>query len=400
LSTSSPVRRKILALLSFGGFILLGWNAVLLPSLIGSAERAFRQTDAGFGLFYFLSALLYAGGSFGGGFLVERLGRRGVLIAAAALMALGLTGEALTSVWPLFLLAALFVNGGAGAIDGGLNGLFLDLYQEARGGALNRLHLFFGVGALVAPALVGQLVTFGVNWRALLLATGAGALALAILCASNAMPSGRHTARMDLPAAKPLSRAERSLLPFAGLAVGIGCYVAAEMAISGWLVNALQPVPLATATAVLSVFWFGLSLGRLVSNWVADRFDYAVFTAGCLLLASAALVVAVLVPLLPLAALFYGLAGFFYGPVYPMIMALGGNFYPRRLAALSGSLGAAAVVGSIAYPPLVGLLAGQIGLRAGLVGAGLIGLPGALAIIAANTAVRRLGAADTATAIH
>jgi fucose permease len=214
------------------------------------------------------------------------------------------------------------------------------------------------------------------------------------------MPSGRRAASTDLTAAKPLSRAERSLLPFTGLAIGIGCYVAAEMAISGWLVKALQPVPLATATAVLSVFWFGLSLGRLVSNWVTDRFDYAVFTAGCLLLASVALVVAVLVPLLPLAALFYGLAGFFYGPVYPMIMALGGNFYPRRLAALSGSLGAAAVVGSIAYPPLVGLLAGQIGLRAGLVGAGLIGLPGALAIIAANTAVRRLGAADTATAIH
>jgi hypothetical protein len=75
-----------------------------------------------------------------------------------------------------------------------------------------------------------------------------------------------------------------------------------------------------------------------------------------------------------------------------MIMAIGGNFYPRRLAALSGSLGGAPVVGSIAYPPLVGLLASQVGLRSGLVGAGLLGIPGSLAIILASTAVRRLGA--------
>lgn len=398
MRTPAPVRRHILSLLSFGGFILLGWNAVLLPSLIGSVERDFRQSDADFGLFYLLSALLYAGGSFGGGFLAERLGRRGVLFAAALLMGLGLAGEALAPAWAVFLLAALFVNWGAGAIDGGLNGLFLDLYQEARGGALNRLHLFFGLGALVAPALVGQLVTFGLNWRVLLLATGVAALALATFLAANAMPSGRHTELTEKPA-EPLSRAERSLLPFAGLAVGIGCYVAAEMAVSGWLVKALLPVPLATATAVLSVFWFGLSLGRLVSNWVADRFDYVAFTVGCLLLASTALIVAVLIPLLPLAALCYGLAGFFYGPVYPMIMAIGGNVYPRRLAALSGSLAGAAVVGSIAYPPLVGLLASHIGLRAGLVGAGLIGIPGALAIIAARTAVHRLEGADIPTTV-
>jgi fucose permease len=182
------------------------------------------------------------------------------------------------------------------------------------------------------------------------------------------------------------------LLPFAGLAIGICCYIAAEMGVSSWLVKSLAGIPVATATAVLSIFWGGSALGRLLSNWIAERLDYGVFTVGCIVLGSGALVAAVLMPLLPLTAALYGLAGLCYGPVYPMILAIGGHIYPRRLAVLSGSLGAAAVVGSIVYPPLIGLMATPMGLRAGLVGAGLLGVPTALAIITAYAVSRRSAA--------
>jgi fucose permease len=87
----------------------------------------------------------------------------------------------------------------------------------------------------------------------------------------------------------------------------------------------------------------------------------------------------------------------FFGPIYPMIMALGGNIYPRRLAALSGSLSAAAVAGSIVYPPLMGVMAAHIGLRAGMVGAALLGIPMALALLGARAAARRATAAPHAT---
>jgi fucose permease len=90
----------------------------------------------------------------------------------------------------------------------------------------------------------------------------------------------------------------------------------------------------------------------------------------------------------PLAGALFGLTGVFFGPIYPMIMALGGNIYPRRLAALSGGLAAAAVAGSVVYPPLMGLMAARIGLRAGMAGAALLGLPMALALLGARAAAR------------
>jgi fucose permease len=104
--------------------------------------------------------------------------------------------------------------------------------------------------------------------------------------------------------------------------------------------------------------------------------------------------------LLAFAAALYGLAGLFYGPVYPRSLAIGGTIYPRRVAALSGSLGAAAVVGSVVYPPLVGLLATPIGLLAGLVGASLLGMPTALAIMTAYAVSRRSAAVPKIPALE
>jgi fucose permease len=114
-------------------------------------------------------------------------------------------------------------------------------------------------------------------------------------------------------------------------------------------------------------------------------------------LASLALLGAVFAPILPLAGALFGLTGMFFGPIYPMIMALGGNIYPRRLAALSGSLAAAAVAGSIVYPPLMGVMATHIGLRAGMVGAALLGIPMILALLGARAVARRATAARHAT---
>jgi fucose permease len=392
-ASSSPSR--LLPLSGYFGFVLIGWSMVLMPSLIRSIEHQFGQSDAAFGLLYFMASLIYACGAFSGGFLTERLGRRAVLCAGVLALGAGLGGEGIAPTWVTLLAALVPASWGAGVIDGGINALFLDLYRDARAGALNLLHVFFSLGALVSPFVVGQLISAGVPWRSIFLGTGVWALPLAGLLAVVGMPSGRHDRHVREPAQG--DAAEQSLLPFAGLALAIGLYVAAEVSVSNWLVKLLVAVPVATATEVLSVFWAGLAVGRLLSNRLAERIDYFAFTVGCIVLASLALLGAIFAPILPLAGALFGLTGMFFGPIYPMIMALGGNIYPRRLAALSGSLSAAAVAGSIVYPPLMGVMATHIGLRAGMVGAALLGIPMILALLGARAVARRATAARHAT---
>ncbi len=385
-------RRPAVALIGYGCFLLIGWTGVLVPALIRPVEDSFAQTDAAVGGYFFVFAAFYGIGSFGGGLLTERLGRRAVLMTAGLLLGLGLIGQALSPNWLLFLAVGVPAGWAAGAIDGGINGLFLALYPRSRGGALNLLHLFFALGALTSPFLVGQLVSAGLSWQAVMIATGAVAVGLGLLLARTEMPSGqiRQAPIGGQSIVGPPGAESRpgAAWPFAALAIAIGCYVASEVGVSNWLVRFLSVAPLATATAGLSLFWGGLTLGRLLSSLVADRLNPVAFAAASVGLASVALVAAVLVPALPVSIGLFAVSGFFFGPVYPMIMVVGGTLYPHRLAAVSGGLGSAAVAGSVLYPPVMGLLSDRVGLGAGMIGAGILAAASGLALVGASLAAR------------
>jgi MFS transporter, FHS family, glucose/mannose:H+ symporter len=362
-----------------------------VPSLIRSIKEAFGQSDAGIGAFYFLFALAWAGGAFGGGLVVERLGRRTVLTLAAALIAVGFLGLGLAPSWSIFLIAALPSGLGAGAIDGGANGLILDLYPSGRGRALNLLHLFFSIGALAAPVTIGLLVENGIAWQAIIAATGLAAIPVVILFGTVAMPTGRRRpisrGAQDTP---PPAAASRLAAPLLLMAVAIACYVASEVGVSSWLVRFLEPAPLSTATLALSLYWAGIAIGRAVSSALADRFDHRRFTVTCAAGLAIALVGAIAVPSLPVSMGLFALAGVASGPIFPMIIALGGERYRDRSAAVSGFLGGTAVAGSIIYPPIMGVLSVTVGLTVAMLGSAVLAGACATALVLTGWSQRRL----------
>ena len=128
-SEADPATRR-LAAIAWASFVLIGWAGLLVPSLIRSVKADFAQTDGGIGLFFFVGAVFYACGSFGGGLVTERVGRRPVLSIAAVLIGLGLALEASAPTWTIFLLAAAPAGLGSGVVDGGMNGLVLDLFRR------------------------------------------------------------------------------------------------------------------------------------------------------------------------------------------------------------------------------------------------------------------------------
>ena len=363
--------------------LLIGWSGLLVPSLIRSIERDFGQTDAGVGVYYLVWALAYASGSLGGGMVTERLGRRRVLVGAALAHGIGLAVLAFVPPWGIVLASAIPGGLGAGALDGGTNGLILDLYQAARGRALNTLHLFFSVGALASPLVVGQLVDVGVAWQGIVLATSLAVIPLAALYAVARLPHGRHAPAEAAVAGGAASRIALSW-PLITLEVAIACYVAAEVGVSDWLVRFLDTVPLGIATGSLSLFWAGLALGRLVAARIADRFDHLRFTTVTVTVAAIAIVAAVAVPVVGVSIVLFGLVGFAFGPVFPMIVAIGGERFPERSAAVGGFLTGAAVVGAVLYPPVMGFLSVNVGLATAMLGTGVLSLACTGSLLAAR----------------
>ena len=382
----SPRGRLAAGIVGALTLLAIGWTGLLIPSLIRSIEVTFGQTDAGIGIVYLAFALAYGAGSFGGGSLTERLGRRLVLGGAVLVHALGVAGLGLAPTWAVFVVAAMTAGAGAGCLDGGANGLVLDVYREGRGRAMNLLHVAFGVGALAAPLIVGMLVEGGVPWQAIAVGTGAIVSLLAVAYAIVPMPSGRRAneaASAGAPAAPGGLRGRRLLAgPLLLLGIAIATYVASEVGVSNWLVRFLEPAPLTTATLALSLYWAGLTVGRLISSAIADRFDHLRFTIACVLALAALVAVAVLIPMLSLSMAAFALAGVASGPVFPMIVAIGGDRYPERSAAVGGSLTGMAVVGSTVYPPLMGFLSVTVGLTVAMLGNAVLAIASALALVA------------------
>ena len=177
--------------------------------------------------------------------------------------------------------------------------------------------------------------------------------------------------------------------PLLLLGIAIAAYVASEVGVSNWLVRFLEPAPLTTATLALSLYWAGLTVGRLVSSVIADRFDHLRFTIACALAMAVLIAVAVLVPSLPLSIAAFAAAGVASGPVFPMIVAIGGERYPERSAAVGGSLAGMAVIGSTIYPPAMGFLSVTVGLTVAMLGNALLALACVLALVAFGRVTRR-----------
>ena len=389
---ASPGERLAAGLVACISLLTVGWTGLLIPSLIRSIKLTFEQTDAGIGIAYFAFALAYALGSFGGGSLTERFGRRQVLGGAVLVTGLGAAGLGLAPSWATFLLATAVAGTGAGCLDGGANGLVLDVYREGRGRAMNLLHVSFSVGALAAPLVLGMLVERGVPWQAVVVGTGVAVSTLALAYVVVPMPSGRRsTAAMVTHGFSTAGdRAGRSLLagPLLLLGIAIAAYVASEMGVSNWIVRFLEPAPLTTATLALSLYWAGLAVGRILASVIADRFDHLGFTVVSALGVAVAIAVAVFAPSLPIAIIAFFAAGVASGPVFPMIIAIGGDRFPERSAAVGGSLTGMAIIGSTIYPPAMGFMSVTVGLTTAMLGNAVMAIGCVVALVAFNRATR------------
>ena len=392
-----PSRPPAAAVLGCLAFALIGWSGLLVPSLVRSIEHDFGQTDAGLGLFYLLNALMYGTGVLGGTVVTHRLGRRPVLAGGAGLAALGLGLLATAGTWPIFVLAVIPFGIGCGTIDGAGNGLILDLFPSARGRALNFLHFSFSAGALASPAIVGRAVDAGIPWPGVLIGTALVAAPIALFLGRAAMPTGRRAAARPSDAGDSdfgsgdagVAAGEQGAVspgrllfdrPMLVLGIAIACYVGSEVGVSNWLVRFLASAPLDVATSALTLYWGGLTVGRLGSARFGDRFDHVAFAIVASAGTGILILLAVLAPTTALAIACIGLAGVCSGPIFPLIVAIGGDRHPDRSAAIGGYLAGAAVVGGTCYPPVMGVLSVTIGLPAAMAGTGFLALGAAVVL--------------------
>ena len=367
--------------------LLLGWTAVIVPTVILLVERRFAVSDSGIGIAYFVNSACYIAGSVVGGPLVGRLGRGRAFPASWLLAGTATIAQGVAPAWWAFLLGAAVQGLGTGALMVCANSLVIDAYPAARSNALSRLHVFYALGALSGPVVVAWLVSTGTAWQGVLLASGLAGWLIAgmlVLAPAPGPTPGRSVLApsVSTPApgaarsgSRPRSAAARGLrlsVGLAGAALAIACYVGSEAAVTGWVVRFLSPSHGSLAAVALTMFWTGLAAGRILAARVVHRFDLGSVIVACALAGAAGMLLAVLVPGWAGAVALFVVVGLAYGPVYPSIMSLASGRHPARSASVSGVMVTAGGVGGLVYPPVVGFLSPVFGLGVGMLGAALL----------------------------
>lgn len=299
--------------------------------------------------------------------VVERFGTGKVTVASVALTALALLGFSISGEFWQLLLWAIPYGLGAGAVDAALNA-FVAVHYESQ--HMSWLHCMWGVGASGGPMIMSACLgigTWGDGFRAL------GAIQLAIVVVLTlSLPLWRdrklpHGTRESEGEAVPAARSRRELLRIDGVIavlICFFCYCALEGTCGSWAASycTLEAgIPAETAASWASLFFIGITIGRLASGFLSFRVsDEGMIRLGQLLVA-AGLVIFFVPWARDFLAAGFVLLGLGCAPIYPSII----HATPRRFGddvalELTGMQMAFAYIGSLAMSPLFGVIAQAI----------------------------------------
>ena len=348
-------------------FISLGLPDSLLGSAWPSMHLEFGVPVSYAGVISMIIALGTVVSSLQSDRLTRKLGAGMVTALSVLLTALALLGFSLSKSFPVLCLMAIPYGLGAGSVDAALNNYVALNYASRH---MSWLHCMWGVGTTVGPYVMEYALTGGQGWNAgyRYIAILQFALTLVIfvslpLWKKRAAQTRTEDAAADAGRALPLREIVR--IPGAkDVMVAFFCYCAVEATTILWASSYLalgRGVSAEAAAGYASLFFIGITVGRALNGFLTMRFsDAQMIRAGQALVALGALLL--LLPLGTGAAL-AGLVviGLGCAPIYPCIIhSTPERFGADRSQALIGVQMASAYVGTLAMPPLFGLIANHI----------------------------------------
>jgi fucose permease len=372
---ASAGARRGSVVVAYALFVLVGLatgaSAILLPAQM--ADYGVDRASIGLTFFTFSAGFVLA--SMATGPLIHRYGTRLALVAGGgAAFLVSAVYQVSRPPFVAFIAVQLAAGFAIGMLESVLNAHLAALPRATT--LLNRLHAFFGVGALIGPVAAAWIVQDDPARWTLVLAALVAVGVPGFVAAWLTLPSRSADPLAHQPSAGDSSgaRASLALLPAALRSRAVllastvlALYVGLEIGVGNWgaayLVDA-RSVATLTAASTVSGYWAGLTVGRFVLTPIAGKLGMS--TVGLLttcfggVIAASALVW--LVPVGALAPVGFVLLGFFLGPIFPTTMAVAPELIEPRLAPTAmGVMNAGGVVGGSALPWLEGAAGQAIG---------------------------------------
>jgi fucose permease len=354
-------RRKVLFGAACLGMLLFGIAMTMLGSILPGVIHKFGLSKSYAGTLFIVMNFGTLLGSLVFGPVVDRFGYKKMLCTCTVILLIGLEGIAFTPVIQVFILFIFIFGCGGGIINGATNALVSDITPEGRSAGLALLGVFFGIGAFGVPLILGFLLN-KFTYTQIIALMGAIIVAAFFVFLLIRFPSPKQPHRFPMTEAIKLVKRPVLLL----LAFILFFESGMEYMTGGWTAaffNKVLNIDTSQAVILLSVFWIGMMLSRLIlSRMLQNRSSAGILQIwlgiafiGSILL----LTVSSKVP----ATVGVFLIGFGFGATYPVILGYIGELYPQMSGTAYSLALTIALIGGMFIPYLAGLIGDNFGLH-------------------------------------
>ena len=341
------------------GMLLFGVSLITLGSIATDLQAKFSLDPIATGTLFSILPFGILAGSLLFGPICDRYGYKLLLICACVAMFAGFQGIAFAPSLSILKISVLFFGIGAGIVNGATNALVADISEKNRGANLSLLGVFFGLGALGMPLILGLLSGRVPSFEVV---AAVGWLTLAV---------GLMYAVIQLPPAKPQtgeSSAKWSQL-FSLLLLLIAFFLffqsALEAIVNNWATTYLISRGLAKEDALfaLSLHIAGMVVARFLTGSVFRRVPQVGIMWSCLVLLALGIFLMQIGASFPVTAAGLILSGAGLSGGFPIML----GFVGERFANLSGTafsfVFVVALIGNMLINYVMGVIVHEYGVE-------------------------------------
>jgi MFS family permease len=299
------------------------------------------------------------GGSLLFGPAVDRFGYKIILIISTLLILIAFEAIAYSSTFFLLQVAFLFIGIGGGIINGATNALVADISSEGKGANLSFLGVFFGIGAMGMPALIG-LLSGSIPYATIIAAIGFFVALPFIFFSIIKFPVPKHSQGFPIKEISKLFNISLLLIAFV-----LFFESAVEGITNNWTTSFLTGSIHADAQKALfalTILNAGLLFARLILGFLLKRIKAYVILYFCFSLILAGSLILVFSSGINLSYIGIALLGIGFAPGFPVILGYVGELYPNLTGTAFSFTITIALIGNILINALVGFISQNYGI--------------------------------------
>ncbi len=288
--------------------------------------------------------------------LVDMFGYRPIAIAGFLLGALAVYLLVSSRSYGSAIVSCIVLGIGAMCMNLGNTLIPMVLFQGNPAAASNFGNVFFGIGAFITPFLVGILLS-RLGYRVTGMVIALILLVPVVIAAFAIYPEVQKT---GLTFAQAFAGAFGLLANPAIIVAGLAlfCYVGLEVSMGGWISTyaANQGFDPRGANMVLSSFWIGLMIARLIATVVVTSAN-GIWAVSVLALAATVIIgLMIAAKSKAFAALLVFLTGLCFGPIFPTVVGVTfAKIDPSIYGSAFGIIFAVGLLGGSTLPAAIGM---------------------------------------------